>query len=225
MSRIEDDATLRRAFSSLAATPEAAEHAACPEPERIYDAVRGKLPPAELRAMVAHLAECPACAEAWRLAAAFEEEAGAAVGAAPAVARRPFPRLVAVAAAAVLALVAAGMWWTSVRAPEAPVYRAAGDAEIVSLLPEGEPLDRDAPVLRWQVAPPGAPEGTVYAVLVSTESLEVVAEATELEEARFEIPAEALESLPAGAELLWRIEATTPEGHRFTSPTFLTSIE
>jgi hypothetical protein len=225
MTRIEDDATLHAAFASLAGTAPEAAPGSCPAPERIYDAVRGKLPPGELREVVEHLADCPACAEAWRLAAAFEEEAGAAVPAT--MAARPFPRLVAVAASVLVALLAVGVWWTAYRAPEqAPVYRAAGESEIVSLLPPGEALDRSAPVLRWQVAPPGAPDGTTYDVLVTTyPDLVAVADASELEEARWELPAEALADLPAGTELAWTVEATTPEGRRFTSPTFVTPLE
>lgn len=222
MNGIEDEATLRRAFASLAGTAPAATPGTCPEPERIYDAVRGELPPDELRRIVEHLADCPDCAEAWRLAAAFEEEGGVP---APAASPQPFPRLVAVAATVLVAVLAAGLWWTTVQTPEAPVYRAAGDAAVVSLLSEGEPLDRDEPVLRWEVAPPGAPEGTTYDVLVTTADLDLVSEASELAEARYEIPAEALAGLPSGAELLWRVEAVTPEGRRIASPTFVTQIE
>lgn len=222
MTGIEDTGTLRRAFASLAGTAPAETVETCPEPDRIFDAVRGKLPPDELRRMVEHLAECPDCAEAWRLAAAFEEEAGAP---APAVSTRPLPRLVAVAATALVALLGVGLWRTTVRTPEAPVYRAAGDAAVVSLLTEGEPLDRDEPVLRWEVAPPGAPEGTTYDVLVTTADLDLVSEASELVENRYEIPAEGLEDLPEGAELLWRVEATTPEGQHLTSPTFVTRLD
>lgn len=223
MNAIEDEGALKRAFASLAGTGPAEALEPHPEPERIYDAVQGNVPPDELRSIVEHLGECPECAEAWRLAAAFEEEAGAA---APAVSSGPrFPRLVAVAATVLVALLGAGLWWTVYRSPEAPVYRAAGDAEIVSLLPEDEPLDREEPVLRWEVAEPGAPEGTTFDLVVSTAALELVAEATDLEEPRYEIPAEALAGLPAGTELLWRIEATTPDGRRIASRTFVASIE
>lgn len=222
MNDFEDEVTLRRAFASLAEAPPSTAQAAHPEAERIYDAVRGKLPPDELRDLVEHLGECPECAEAWRLATAFEEEVGAA---APAVAPRVFPRLVAVAATALVALLGMGLWWTTFRAPEAPVYRAAGEAEIVSLLAEDEPLDREEPVLRWQVAEPGAPEGTTYDVLVTTGDLTLVSEASGLAEASYEMPAEALADLEAGTELLWQVEATTPEGRRITSPTFITPIK
>lgn len=223
MNEIEDDAQLKRAFSSLAGTTPPGTPETHPSPERIYDAVRGKLPPAELRAIVEHLAECPDCAEEWRLAVAFEEEGGASAPAVPS--QRGFPRLVAVAATVLVALLGVGLWWTTFRAPEAPVYRAAGDAEIVSLLAEGDPLDRDEPVLRWEVAEPEAADGTTYDLLVTTADLEMVAEASDLPEPRYEIPSEALAELPPGTGLLWRVEALSPDGSRVTSPTFVTPIE
>lgn len=225
MNGIEHDSTLREAFQARTGGPPPGT--ACPDPGRIYDAARGALPPGETREIVEHLAVCPDCAEAWRLAAAFEEEAGATEEPAPVTIRAPWrPRLLPVAATLVAAALAAGLWWSVITVPdEPPVYRAAGEAEIVSLLPEGEPLSREEPVLRWEVAEPGAPEGTTYDVLVSTAELELVAEASDLEEARYEIPAGAVADLPAGTELLWRIEATTPEGRRITSPTFVRTLQ
>jgi len=225
MNGIEHDSTLREAFQARTGGPPPGT--ACPDPGRIYDAARGVLPSGATREVVEHVALCPDCAEAWRLAAAFEEEAGAGEEPAPVTARPAWrPRLVAVAATLVAAALAAGLWWSVVTVPEqAPVYRAAGEAEIVSLLPEGEPLDRDAPVLRWQFVPEAAPEGTTYDLLVSTDALEPVAEATELDERRYELPQEALTDLPPGAQLLWRVEATTPDGRRITSPTIVTPIQ
>lgn len=224
MNGIEHDSTLREAFQARTGGPPPGT--ACPDPGRIYDAARGALLPGETREVVEHLALCPDCAEAWRLAVAFEEEAGAAEEPAPVTARPAWrPRLVAVAATLVAAALAAGLWWSVVTVPEqAPIYRAAGEAEIVSLLPEGQPLDREAPVLRWRLEPEAVPEGTTYDVLVSTEALEPVAEATELEEPRYELLEEALADLTAGARLLWRVEATTPDGRRISSPTFVTPV-
>jgi hypothetical protein len=224
MNGIEHDSTLREAFQARTGGPPPGT--ACPDPGRIYDAARGVLPSGATREVVEHVALCPDCAEAWRLAAAFEEEAGAGEEPVSVRARSPwYLRPVAAAATLVLAALAAGVWWTVVTVPEqAPIYRAAGEAEIVSLLPEGEPLDRDAPVLRWRVGPEEAPEGTTYDLLVSTQALEPLAEASELEEPRYELPEEALTDLPAGAQLLWRVEATTPDGLRIASPTFVTPI-
>ena len=225
MNGIEQDSTLRDAFQARTGGPPAGT--ACPEPGRIFDAARRALPPGETREMVEHLAVCPDCAEAWRLAAAFEEEGRSGEAPASAASRSPwYLRPVAAAAALVLAALAAGLWWTVVTVPEeAPVYRAAGELEIRSLLPEGEPLARDAAVLRWRLGGDGAPEGTTYDLLVSTSDLALVAEVGDFEEPQYELEDEALANLPSGAELLWRVEATTPDGRRITSPTFVTPIQ
>jgi len=63
-------------------------------------------------------------------------------------------------------------------------------------------------------------------VLVSTEDMAgSVAEATGLTEPEYRLPGEALESLPSGATIFWQVEATTPEGGRIASVTFVTKIE
>lgn len=237
---IEDDASLREAFAARTGRPPEGSHA-CPTPERIYDAVRGELPPGEVRGVVEHLADCPECAASWRLAAALEEEAGeaeepvspAGVGrpAAHRAAGRPwYLQPLRVAATVALAVVALGVVWTVVQAPdrapdEEPVYRDAEGLEIRSLLPGDGPLPRDEAVLRWTPVPEGAAEGTTYDVLVSTGELDPVAEADGLEEARYRVPPKALEDLPAGAELLWRVEAHLSDGGTVRSPTFTTPVE
>jgi hypothetical protein len=225
MNSIEHDSTLRDAFQSRTGGPPAG--VSCLEPGQVYDAARGALAPGATREVVEHLALCPDCAEAWRLAAAFEEEAG--VGAEPVDIRTRSPwylRPVAAAAALVLAALAAGLWWTVVTVPqEAPVYRAGGELEIRSLVPEGEPLPRDAALLRWALGGDGAPEGTTYDLLVSGEDLQPLAEADELEEPSYRVPPAALEALPSGAEILWRVEAHLPDGRTARSPTFTTQLE
>ena len=61
MKREEGElARMRRAFASL--SQPAPEPAACPPPEKIWEAVRGELPPAQTREIVTHMAACPACA-------------------------------------------------------------------------------------------------------------------------------------------------------------------
>lgn len=226
--------TLREGFAALACDPDSVEAAGdCPEPETIYAAVHGELPPGELRDVVDHTASCPRCAEEWRLAMAFSEEAAEEIevddGARrrPAAPSRPALRLVPIAAALVVALLAAAVWLTVGQSPDqtAPVYRdAAGDAGVVSLVPEGEPLDRENPVLRWRLGETGAPEGTTYDLLVSTDDLRTVAEMTGLESPSYTLPAEALEGLPPGTGLQWTVEAHLPDGTRVGSQLFVTSV-
>jgi len=225
MNGIEHDSTLREAFQARTGGPPPGT--SCPDPGRIYDAARGVLPSGATREVVEHVALCPDCAEAWRLAAAFEEEAGAGEEPVSVRARSPwYLRPVAAAATLVLAALAAGLWWTVVTVPEEePVYRAGGELEIRSLLPEGEPLPRDEAVLRWTLGEAGAPEGTNYDLLVSGEDLQPLSEAGDLEEPSYQIPPGALEALPSGAQILWRVEAHLPDGRSARSPTFTTSVE
>lgn len=226
---IDDDIELREAFVARTG-PGPGGPGACPAPQRIYDAARGALPPGEVREVVEHLAACPECAEAWRLAVALEEEARVAGEEA---AFRPSPRRpwylqpLRAAATVALALVAVAVVWTAVQQPEeAPVYRDAGRLEIRSLIPEGYVLPRDEAVLRWTPVPEDDPEGTTYDLRVTTEDVFAsVADAEGLEEARYSIPAEALEQLPPGTELLWRVEARLEDGRTVASPTFTTPVE
>lgn len=234
----DEMARLREGFACTSGRTGAQEH---PSPERIHDAVSGALPPAEVRALVEHIAACADCAEDWRIAreleaeaeedavspAVFERREAAAHPAAPGRPRwAGLTRWGAVAAAAVVALLAAAVWLTPDRWPlgvdEPPVYRQAEDAEAIrSLVPAEEPLPRDEAVLAWA----GGPEGSTFDLLVSTEELEPVAEASGLEEPRYRIPPEDLADLPPGAEILWRVEAVGPDGRRVRSPTFVVPIE
>lgn len=225
---IEDDAGLREAFAARTGRAPAGPEG-CPEPGRIYDAAWGELPPGEMREVVEHLALCPDCAEAWRLAVAIEEEAAAGAGEAdfrPAPPRPSYLQPLRVAATVALAVVAVGVVWTVLRAPEEePVYRAAGEPEIRSLVPADQALPREEAVLRWSPVPEDDPAGTTYDLLVSTAELVSVAEADGLEEARYRLAPEALKDLPAGANLLWRVEAHLADGRTVRSPTFTTAIE
>lgn len=228
MRTTEDDSSLREAF---AVEPGGPAPERCPPPDRIYGAVRGELPADEIRDLVDHLADCPHCAEAWRLAVAFEEEAAAEGEARALGGRAAHPARSAwwpAAAAVLVAALAAGVWWSlgpGAGPGDEPVYRGDGAPEIRSLLPEGEPLDRHAPMLRWTPVPEGNPEGTVYDLTATTEALQPVAEVEGLSEPEFPLPAEALDELPSGARLLWRVEAHLTDGGTVRSPTFSTPVE
>lgn len=64
-----DDQALRAAFEAL--SKDAAFTDACPPADRLWAGARGELKPPEVEALALHLAECGACAEAWRVAKDF----------------------------------------------------------------------------------------------------------------------------------------------------------
>ena len=45
-----------------------------------------------------------------------------------------------------------------------------------------------------------------------------------LEEPRYTVPATALEDLPSGAEVFWKVDATQTDGGRVSSPTFVQRV-
>jgi hypothetical protein len=221
-------ARLRAAFATADAPP---DPQSCPAAETIWSAVRGELPPAQLRDVVEHTARCSACAEDWRLAAelnrqqaADTEDAGAAPRRLAAVVPGRFGRWRPLAAAAALAaglLIGVGVYHQGSLGPQEPAYREARHAGIQSLLPAGAALPRKAAVLRWSPLA-GA---TGYDVEVSTEELKSVATAKGLTAAQYRISEGALASLPHGTKLLWRVDALRADGSHQTSPTFSTPLE
>jgi hypothetical protein len=223
--------TLRDAFAALACEPEPATVGDHPGPDTIYDGAHGELSSGALRDVVEHIATCPRCAEEWRLAMAFTEEAEEAEAqtwrrsAAPS---RPALRLVPIAATLVVALLAAGVWFTVGQSPEptASVFRdASAGYTLVPVAPESEPLDRSDPVLRWRLDGGEAPEGTTYDLLVmSADGRDTVAEADGLESPSYTLPAEALEGLAPGTELQWTVDARLPDGQPVRSGLFVTRI-
>jgi hypothetical protein len=227
-------ARLRAAFAAADAPP---DPRSCPSAETIWSAVRGELPPAQLREVVDHTARCSACAEDWRLAAELNRQQAAGADAAEAADRADavpnrlgtvvhgrFGRWRPLAAAAALAaglLIAVGVYHQSPSSPQEPAYREAGHAGIRSLVPAGAALPRKAAVLRWSPL-----EGaTGYDVQVSTEDLKSVAAAKGLSAAQYRISEGSLASLPHGTKLLWRVDALRADGSHQASPTFSTPLE
>jgi hypothetical protein len=210
-----DTSGLRRAWLDLEdAEPPAG---ACPESERIWEAARGELDAVSIRELVDHVAECSACAEAWRLAA---EMAPAGAGQAEVEphprARRAGPWL-ALAASVLLAVTLA---WPLVDWPWREPIERGGEPGVESLLADGEALPRHDFELAWR---PG-PEGAHYDLLVTTPDLEVVYQASDLESASHRVPMGSLDAVPAGGELLWRVEMSHPDGRRVASPAFRVSV-
>jgi len=222
----QDDQKLERLRIAFAAPAVAApEPERCPPPETIWAAVRGELPPRELREVVEHTAVCEACAEDWRLAAELvrQETAAAAETTPGKVLQGRFgawrPLLAAAALAAGL-LIAVGLYRTGAFSPGPPAYREAESETIRSLLAKNQALPRQGAVLRWSPVP-GAES---YDVRISTEDLRLVFTAQSLKSPSYSIPESALASLPPGAKLLWQVDAVFPDGTRRSSPTFTASV-
>lgn len=195
----------------------------CPPAEAIWDAVSGSRPESDVQAMLAHSLECPDCSALWRLA---RELHGAAGESAPAGAEvvplrraRP-PRWVAVvgtlAAAAAVALILLPR-----NAGHRPESVARGTEETTLRAdPATAALDRSHPVLRWS----GAPEGSRYTVVVSTRDLTVLYRRSGVVGTELEMPPETLAGVPAGADVVWRVEAIAPGGQRTSSEAFVSRV-
>jgi hypothetical protein len=106
-----NDEELRHVAAELGRAAEDARPGGdCPPAERIWEAVTLALPRGERLAILDHTTECPACAEAWRIAMTLRE--GAAVGARP-LRRVSWAAMLtgARAAAILLAITGAGIWY------------------------------------------------------------------------------------------------------------------
>ncbi len=220
-----DVSKLREQFR--AAAGEADRASDCPGAERIWDALHGGLPPEDRRTIIDHTARCSACAEAWRLAReiggtvpAVQATIGhAGVGPVHGIGWRRWVPLAA--AAALVVVVGLVLRPGPIRDDEPPQYRMGDEAGIRSLLPEETPLPRSACRLRWSAGP----VGTRYDIEVATADLDVIARARGIEQTEFTVPADRLADLPPASKLLWRVEATLPDGRIIATPTFIARLE
>ncbi len=136
-----DVARLRAALASLrgdAGSPVDAE--------RIFEALHGDVTAEERQAVVDELITNPDAAEAWRLAQELAPPASAPSVMSP---DRGAWRWWAAAAVAVVAIGVGSQFVGPWRSVEPPVYRSTEQRSIASLLPAGQPLSRNNPVLRW----------------------------------------------------------------------------
>jgi hypothetical protein len=193
----------------------------CPEPDLIWEAVRGDLPPDEIRDIVDHVAVCASCAEDWRIAAEFEKESGAHQGTGATIhsfPTRQFQPWIAAAAAA-LVLTVGGVYVRETQKPTVTAEYRGEKTEIRSLAGEARP--RQAFVLSW--TPVEGAES--YDLLVTTAELDTVADPKGLATAQYQVPASSLAALPDAAQLHWRVTAVFPDGERKQSNTFTTALE
>lgn len=204
-----EDADLREAFAAVA---EVAGGDRCPAPNTLWASACEELEHGENEAVVLHLAECTACAMAWRLARE--------------IARRPsrsLRRWALLAAAAAIVVGAAGILAVRLprRAVEESVYRGQQGSWLDTRVPAGTALPRGAFVLRWAAGP----AGTTYDVHVMTEQLEPVAQASGLKQAEYRVGDARLARVAPGERVLWRVIAHLPDGRTVASRTFLTTLE
>lgn len=224
--KAEEISRLRAAFTAPEAIPVAWSPGSCPEPDRIWEAVRGELRPEEVREIVDHMAVCASCAEDWRIAVAFkkESEAGEQVQR-PAVVRR-FPARVPyrpwiAAAAAALVLTVGGVTVREMLKPGPTAEFRGGESKVHALVPPGGVLPREAFVLSWKPVE----DAESYELLVTTTELVIVADPKGLTTTQYQVPASALAGLPAGTQLHWSVTAVFPDGGLRSSEMVRTMLE
>lgn len=216
-----EDAWLRAAFAApLPEAESAADAASCPPPETLWEAVHGGLPPSAMRAVVEHVALCPACAEEWRLAMVLGEgESGRrAEAAAP---RRPGPRLwLGVAAVLLTSVVGVQVYRTQQERTQVPTYRQDLQERIRSVVPESTPLSRSHCLLRWTPVR-GA---SSYDVVVRAADLTPVVTARDLTRLELRVEPAALQGVKPGQKILWQVTANLDGGGQRSS-TFIHTLQ
>jgi hypothetical protein len=124
-------------------------------------------------------------------------------------------------AATVVLAAGLGVVWINLLPGPSQELRTQEGGWLRSTLDEAAPLPADRLVLRWTAGP----EGAVYDIRVTTEDLEIVAYAENLETPEYLVPAESLESVERGSVVYWQVTARLPDRRRVESDTFITQIE
>jgi hypothetical protein len=216
---MNDNEEIMRLREAFAAPDSAASNIQeCPEPDRIWSAVRGELPADELREVLSHVALCASCAEDWRIAMAFEEEARQREEARVIPFHR-YQRWVAAAAAA-LVLTVSGKYiheWQKEQGP--PTYRGE-QTRIEAVVSTGEALPREAFVLAWKPVE----NAESYDLSVTDANLIVVAHQKGTS-TTYQIPAGDLAALSPGAKLHWTVTAFDEDGGILSTATFTNRLE
>ncbi len=185
----------------------------CPDAATLSAAAAGESAPAARRAVMDHVAACPACVVAWRLARDL-----AATAPPRRVSTVPI-RLVVAAAVLLTALLVGGPRRGGATADAG--WRTAPAAVDWSAVTSGSVLPLGRFTLRWPAGPPGSR----YEVRVLTPALDAIDRASGLDRAEYTVPPAALAAVPAATHLLWRVEVVLPGGRREASPTFEAVLE
>jgi hypothetical protein len=214
-----DELDLRRAFTTPGGHAPRPEE--CPDPETIWAAVHGALPPRELRDVVDHTATCGACAEDWRLGLAVEADRDEAP---PVKNAQPTPGIEATAAITAIEETAAtlAVLFPRRRARFIPLVAAAaaivllvvglpllhhedvlrGVGHVISQLHEGEVLPRDACLLQWS-GPPGA----TYDLEVLTQMGVTLFAKRGILDTELRVPEASLAGIRSGTAIDWKVTA------------------
>ena len=191
----------------------------CCQASEVWEAAGGELSSRATRSLIDHLAQCPQCAESWRLAREIRIEMGGAVGG-----RRPdwfswgLPRRAAGLAIAATMLLASGLYlWDPFDRSAPPRMRGNVPSALQFSGSEDSPLQRSHCQLSWAV--PGADSadsGIRYHVQVMTLDLDPVDSAHDLTVPEYTIPSDRLSQLPSGTILVWHVEAVDDQGRRIS---------
>jgi hypothetical protein len=211
---------LRAAFSARPVRQEVNEATL----SMVWKAVSGSTSPADLASVLEQVRREPAVAEAWRVArsvrAELDDEEPARVERQGKVVLGPahwWRGAAGMGIGTVMAMAAVVvMYVVPMSENRGPVAMRADVLGIENTLVYAGSVDRDHAVLRWTALP----EGTVYTVTVTTDLLARVARGGALDKPEWVIPGPQLSALPDGTVLLWRVEATLPDGSKHRSATF-----
>jgi hypothetical protein len=205
---------LRQAFAA-----DGAIQLDCPDKDALWRLASGAADRVEAARIADHLPRCSSCVLALRLAHELGESPKPRVGAATSMGRVAL--IGAIVAVAASVLVWLGMRNVPRPHDEPTIYRGATpSADVLAPLDPDRALVSTDAVLRWS---PG-PKGTRYDVYVSSENLDEIATAQELDVAEFRVPADAL-AASRGAVVLWSVEARLPDGTLIVSSTWTTRVE
>ena len=205
--------TLARAFAAREGKRDTSS--ACPPAEQLFEAASGGLDREQRLKIVDHVSQlrgmCNGVATGDGARRAAREPAGRPE-------RARLPRF-AVAASVILAV---GLTTYFVREghQESPQYRDAAH-QLAPVSRTGDRLSRNSAVLRWS---PG-PEGSTYAVRLTTADLVLVLEKQDITGVELAVPAAMLEKLPSGEQLLWQVEVRLPNGQRIASQTYVVTLD
>lgn len=220
------DSRMRDAFARLDGEPGEPV-----DPETLWSVMRGKADPDTVAEIVERLRDDPALREEWALAQSFadaaereetETETGMNVvaqavqseeAAVNAGSYRTWLVVAAVAAAVLLAVLLTRK--DPIDYQDDPRQMREGEADAIEARVTGT-LPRSSPVLRWSAVD----DAKHYKLSVTTQALAPVFERAGLTKTELEIPADSLASVPVGAKLLWRVEASMPDGTKRRSTTF-----